>query len=207
MDIPVVQNTYTEDDFISIGSEGWYSWLNNTNSFRYKPSSDGYNYIRAEITVRNRNSKGYWYAYRKFNQKQFTYYLGKSSELSYERLQLAVDELTLASRNPIEYQHLQQSKKGNKGKSVSNKANGCTISEASGNLYNSLEALSEIETLRAANEQLKEEIKKLEAKLDDSLKLENLQHQIRSIQNKLACKEKGYAANSAASLIRDIKSL
>jgi multidrug resistance efflux pump len=196
-------DTCSEDGSIRIGSPEWKLFLKDAQSFRYIPSSDGYQINRAEVTVNNRSSKGYWYAYKKHNKRLYSYYLGKAEDITYEKLQLAVDNIDFKMRNQLSIRKIKNQK------SKDSQAENLLVIQNSEieTLYNSSQALSEIEELRAANEQLKEEIKSLKAQLDDSLKLENLQHQIRSIQDKLACKEKGYAANSAASLIRDIKSL
>ena len=94
MKLPLVQNKLAPQD-VSIGSSAWFTWLTQNKSFRYHPSSDGYNYERSDITVRNR-TKDYWYAYRKINGVQRTYYLGKTKDLDYEKLQQAVDELSLS---------------------------------------------------------------------------------------------------------------
>lgn len=94
MELPFIQDKLAPQS-ISIGSAAWFTWLANNKSFRYSPSSDGYNYLRCDITVRNR-TKDYWYAYRKVNGVQRTYYLGKTKDLDYEKLQQAVDELSLS---------------------------------------------------------------------------------------------------------------
>ena len=94
MELPLVQDKLAPES-ISIGSDAWFTWLTQNKSFRYHPSSDGYNYPRADITVRNR-TKDYWYAYRKVNGVQRTYYLGKTKDLDFEKLQQAVDELSLS---------------------------------------------------------------------------------------------------------------
>jgi len=65
------------------------------------------NYPRSDITVRNR-TKDYWYAYRKVNAVQRTYYLGKTKDLDFEKLQQAVDELSLSD---AQYQKLFQDRR------------------------------------------------------------------------------------------------
>ena len=94
MELPLVQDKLAPQS-ISLGSDAWFTWLAQNKSFRYRPSSEGYNYPRSDITVRNR-TKDYWYAYRKVNAVQRTYYLGKTKDLDFEKLQQAVDELSLS---------------------------------------------------------------------------------------------------------------
>lgn len=94
MELPLVQDKLAPQD-INIGSSAWFTWLTQNKSFRYSLSSEGYNYLRCDITVRNR-TKDYWYAYRKVNGIQRTYYLGKTKDLEYEKLQQAVDKLSLS---------------------------------------------------------------------------------------------------------------
>ena len=106
MELPLVKDKFTLES-ISLGSDAWFTWLTQNKSFRYHPSSEGYNYPRADITVRNR-TKDYWYAYRKVNAVQRTYYLGKTKDLDYEKLQQAVDELSLSD---AQYQKLFQDRR------------------------------------------------------------------------------------------------
>jgi hypothetical protein len=106
MELSLVQDKLAPQD-INIGSDAWFFWLAQNKSFRYSPSSNGYNYLRCDITVRNR-TKDYWYAYRKVNGVQRTYYLGKTKDLDYEKLQQAVDELSLSD---LQYQKLIQERR------------------------------------------------------------------------------------------------
>ena len=94
MELPLVQDKFAPQN-TSIGSSAWFTWLTQNKSFRYSPSLEGYNYLRCDITVRNR-TKDYWYAYRKVSGVQRTFYLGKTKDLDYEKLQQAVDELSLS---------------------------------------------------------------------------------------------------------------
>ncbi|PAX59872.1 hypothetical protein [Brunnivagina elsteri] len=76
---------------IMIGSDAWLNWLEQTTSFRYEPRQQGKSLLY-EITVRQRGK--YWYAYRKVNNRLRQFYLAKSENLDWERLQLAVDFLS-----------------------------------------------------------------------------------------------------------------
>ncbi|MBF2016286.1 MAG: hypothetical protein IGS23_13995 [Rivularia sp. T60_A2020_040] len=78
-----------------IGSQKWYQWLETIKSFNYEPPQlTGYTYVRHNITVRKR-SNGKFYAIRTVNCRQRVRYLGSPSDLDYERLQNAVDELSI----------------------------------------------------------------------------------------------------------------
>ncbi len=131
MELPLVKDNLAPSS-IRIGSEQWFTWLAKTKSFRYQPSSEGYTYLRCDITVRNR-TKDYWYAYRKVNGVQRTYYLGKTEDIDYEKLQQAVDELSL---NDAQYHKLIRER--NAGVQVPDRDN----------LYTTDKAESEISTLQ-----------------------------------------------------------
>ena len=68
-------------DNIQPGSAEWYVWLEHSQSFRFETSS-------LSFTARQEQRPGgrYWYAYRRRHGKLRIAYLGKSSELSIERL-------------------------------------------------------------------------------------------------------------------------
>lgn len=83
----------TDVDYLGvmIGSDAWLNWLNQITSFKYEPRQQGRTLLY-EMTVRKRGN--YWYAYRKVNNRLRQFYLGKSENLDWERLQLAVDFLS-----------------------------------------------------------------------------------------------------------------
>ena len=68
-------------DPILIGSAAWYRWLEQHRSFRFETG-------RMTFTARKEQRPGghYWYAYRRSHGKLHTAYLGKSEELTLERL-------------------------------------------------------------------------------------------------------------------------
>lgn len=81
--IPVVAfDQLSHDPSIKVGSERWYEWLSNpaTKSFRYE--SDEVNY-----TASKRPNSPYWNAFKKSNGKLKREYLGKSSDITLEKLQ------------------------------------------------------------------------------------------------------------------------
>lgn len=161
MNLPLVEDTLAPDN-ISLGSEEWFKWLGKTKSFRYHPLSEGYYYLRSDITVRNR-TKDYWYAYRKVNGVQRTFYLGKTTELDYERLQQAVDELSL---NQMEYYKLISDRKSGVQDKVYISPQ---ASDDSTSLQSSRASLGctqeELYTLTQTNEQLQIEVELLKQKL------------------------------------------
>ena len=66
---------------LSIGTAVWYSWLDQHTSFTYETP-------RITFTARKEQRPGgwYWYAYRRSQGKLHSRYLGKSAELTLQRL-------------------------------------------------------------------------------------------------------------------------
>src|SRR5690348_5577095 len=87
--IPIIREGFlhpesTEDTSptpISIGTAAWYSWLEQHASFTYETP-------RATFTARKEQRPGgwYWYAYRRSQGKLHSRYLGKSAEMTLQRL-------------------------------------------------------------------------------------------------------------------------
>jgi predicted ATPase/DNA-binding CsgD family transcriptional regulator len=71
----------TSVDPITIGTAAWFRWLERHQSFSFKAG-------RMTFTARKEQRPGgwYWYAYRRSQGKLHTAYLGKSEELTVERL-------------------------------------------------------------------------------------------------------------------------
>ncbi|MHC1770599.1 MAG: LuxR C-terminal-related transcriptional regulator [Flexilinea sp.] len=67
---------------IQAGSASWFEWLSSANNFTYK---DGNGRFIAQCEIRR--NKTYWYAYRRRSGKLVKAYLGKSEDLTKERLQ------------------------------------------------------------------------------------------------------------------------
>src|SRR5216684_247881 len=78
---------------IEVGSEAWYAWLTepNTHSFSFRSP-------QGTLTARREHSHGnwYWYAYRSQDGHLHKTYLGKSKELTLERLLEAASLLSPA---------------------------------------------------------------------------------------------------------------
>jgi predicted ATPase/ATP/maltotriose-dependent transcriptional regulator MalT len=82
-------------DPIPIGTAEWYSWLEQHRSFCFEAG-------RVTFTARKEQRSGgrYWYAYRRSQGKLRTSYLGKSEELTIERLTTAAHALEQAGDAP-----------------------------------------------------------------------------------------------------------
>jgi LuxR family maltose regulon positive regulatory protein len=69
---------------IGVGSPQWYAWLAHHQSFLFEGGA-------GHFTARRETRRGseYWYAYRRRDGKLSKTYLGKSEELTPERLEQA----------------------------------------------------------------------------------------------------------------------
>jgi predicted ATPase/DNA-binding CsgD family transcriptional regulator len=81
----------TSLDPIMIGTAAWYSWLEQHRSFCFEAG-------RMTFTARKEQRPGghYWYAYRRRHGKLHTAYIGKSEELTLERLNTTAEALERA---------------------------------------------------------------------------------------------------------------
>src|SRR5215469_11662945 len=78
----------TSTDTISIGTDAWYSWLEQHHAFTFETP-------RTTFTARKEHRPGgwYWYAYRRRQGKLHSAYLGKSAELTLQRLNATAEAL------------------------------------------------------------------------------------------------------------------
>src|SRR5258707_1594274 len=79
--------TYPQGDStaqVMVGSARWYAWLETASTFTFR-SGQGHFTARKE-RAGNRRGEVYWRAYRKRGGKLRRAYLGKSEELTLERL-------------------------------------------------------------------------------------------------------------------------
>src|SRR6266516_1183769 len=85
----------TSLDPIMIGTAAWFSWLEQHRSFCFEAG-------RMTFTARKEQRPGgwYWYAYRRSQGKLHSVYLGKSEELTLERLRAIAT--VLAGQAPLE---------------------------------------------------------------------------------------------------------
>jgi hypothetical protein len=223
MELPFVHDKTIRDESIYIGSEAWYKWLETTKSFRYQPLQNS-QITRAVITVRNRNAD-YWYAYRTTNSKQRTFYLGKTSDLTYEKLQDAVDELSLPD---FEYWRLVSERKTTTSKKtvqvktqtvqnifLETYAKAQQKSEEYQHLQNQLAELTEANLqlqlqLQQSQEEAHLQAEKLamaKKELSARKQLENLQVELSTIQARIDLKSTGYNDKSAKRLFLHLQKL
>src|SRR5215467_12962412 len=78
----------TSTDTISIGTAEWYSWLEQHRAFSFETG-------RMTFTARKQQRPGgwYWYAYRRRQGKLHSAYLGKSADLTLQRLNATAEAL------------------------------------------------------------------------------------------------------------------
>src|SRR5712675_2477793 len=88
---PIIQDgmlTYQRDSQpaqVEVNSSGWYGWLETASTFTFRS-------VYGSFTARleragNKRGEPYWRAYHKRNGKLHRAYLGKSQQLTLERLQ------------------------------------------------------------------------------------------------------------------------
>src|SRR4249919_814311 len=87
----------TSLDPIMIGTAAWYSWLEQHRSFCFEAG-------RMTFTARKEQRPGgwYWYAYRRMRGKLHSFYLGKSADLTLERLNATADVFERAGEAPAD---------------------------------------------------------------------------------------------------------
>jgi predicted ATPase/DNA-binding CsgD family transcriptional regulator/tetratricopeptide (TPR) repeat protein len=69
---------------MTVGSSSWYAWLETTSTFTFRSAQGHFNARKEQAG--NRRGGTYWRAYRKRGGKLIRAYLGKSEDLSLERL-------------------------------------------------------------------------------------------------------------------------
>src|SRR5260370_24647168 len=67
-----------------VGTSSWYSWLEASSTFTFR--SEHGTFTARKERAGNKRGRSYWRAYRKRNGKLHRAYLGKSDELTLERL-------------------------------------------------------------------------------------------------------------------------
>ena len=87
----------TSTDTISIGTAEWYSWLEQHHAFTFETPS-------TTFTARKEQRPGgwYWYAYRRMRGKLHSFYLGKSADLTLERLNATAEVFERAGEAPVD---------------------------------------------------------------------------------------------------------
>ena len=90
--------TYWQDgqeQHLTVGTAQWYSWLEDAMSFRF--SSESGTFTAQKARSGNRRGSWYWRAYCRRQGRLLRCYLGKSEDLSLERLHGAAQQLLDAS--------------------------------------------------------------------------------------------------------------
>jgi predicted ATPase/DNA-binding CsgD family transcriptional regulator len=96
--MPVVQDDILiyqqggQDDRLPVGTPEWYAWLSRARSFAFRSALGTFTARKEQAS--NKRGSGYWRAYRKRDGKLHRVYLGKSEELTLERLNAVAGTLT-----------------------------------------------------------------------------------------------------------------
>jgi predicted ATPase/DNA-binding CsgD family transcriptional regulator len=83
-----------QDHRLPVGTPAWYAWLNTARTFAFRSALGTFTARKEQAS--NKRGGGYWRAYRKRNGKLHRVYLGKSEELTRDRLNTAA--MTLAGQ-------------------------------------------------------------------------------------------------------------
>lgn len=166
----IVKGRRIAGELFQVGSDAWFQWLKHPDhkSFRYASDQTCDRSNLPDLTVRNRTGD-YWYAYRVWDGNQMTFYLGKTLDVDYEKLQLAACELR-------DYEEYERNKKL-RSQLKKNVQDECTrISQTpekctSEDLYNSQQAaelreentslLNQVAALQAENASLQNQVTEL----------------------------------------------
>lgn len=84
-------------NIVEVGSEQWYEWLESNGSFRFESGFAGDDSFTAR--KHKRESGNFWYAYRKVGGQLKNAYVGKSENLSTERMLAIAQKLNQPSQS------------------------------------------------------------------------------------------------------------
>ncbi len=87
-----------QDDRLPVGTPEWYAWLSRAHSFAFRSALGTFTARKEQAS--NKRGGGYWRAYRKRDGKLHRVYLGKSEELTLERLNSVAG--TLAGQDTVD---------------------------------------------------------------------------------------------------------
>lgn len=148
-------------NILEVGSDKWFEWLSRNTSFRFVSGFAGEDSFTAR--KHERDSGEFWYAYRKVAGKLKNAYLGKSNNLTVEKL------LTIAlklSQTPKQAANEKQLGNGY--------ANECITKQLGTNQENSFTASGDVQNLQEQltalqleNEQLRSQLEKLKLSEQD----------------------------------------
>ena len=102
--MPVVQDAILiyqhggQDERLQVGTPAWYAWLNTARTFAFRSALGTFTARKEQAS--NKRGGWYWRAYRKRDGTLHRAYLGKSEELTPDRLNAAA--VTLAGQDGVE---------------------------------------------------------------------------------------------------------
>src|SRR5438477_7068565 len=93
--VPLVNNSFlvqpeSSSDAIPVGSPAWYAWLTDATSFAFRSDHGTFTAHKERRGL----AREYWKAYRRRAGRLYRAYLGKSAELTLERLNTVAADLT-----------------------------------------------------------------------------------------------------------------
>src|SRR6266516_7069387 len=86
-----------QDERLPVGTPAWHAWLNTARTFSFQSALGTFTARKEQAS--NKRGGGYWRAYRKRDGKLHRVYLGKSEELTLERLNAVAG--TLAGQDTV----------------------------------------------------------------------------------------------------------
>src|SRR5215831_14890092 len=87
-----------QDNWLSVGAPAWYVWLSTARSFAFRSAFGSFTARKEQAS--NKRGGWYWRAYRKRDGKLHRVYLGKSEELTLDRLNTVA--VTLAGQDDVD---------------------------------------------------------------------------------------------------------
>lgn len=103
--LPVVENKVLilPNTEIKLGSDSWYQWLENAQSFRYIPISEDTELFAITVRARITQNNIYWNAFKKVKGELRNEYVGLSDDMNFEKLQFFSEKLSLSQNAYEEY--------------------------------------------------------------------------------------------------------
>lgn len=92
-DIPVLRNGclyLPSQPQIEVDTAAWFAWLAQANRFCYRPATSTY---RLTLRKEKRRHGFYWYAYLKNDRKLHNAYVGRTPDVTRQRLQWVFSQL------------------------------------------------------------------------------------------------------------------
>jgi len=92
-DMPVLRGDYlhlSNQSSIEVDTAAWFAWLVQANRFCYQPAASTY---RITLRKEKRRHGFYWYAYLKNDRKLHNAYVGRTPDITSQRLQQVFSRL------------------------------------------------------------------------------------------------------------------